>query len=68
MNGRIEVVRIANTQRLRPMAVIEAEIVAVALARYPGRGGISRAYRELGIPRSTFYRLLKRINSARAAW
>jgi transcriptional regulator of acetoin/glycerol metabolism len=55
-----EVIRIADTLRLRPMARIEADVIAAALHRYPrGSGGTIRAIRELQIGRSTFYRKIK---------
>jgi len=59
--GRQELIRIADTMGMRPLAAIEAEVITVALARYPERGGRIRVMRELGIPRSTFYRKIKQI-------
>ena len=59
VNKEQEVIRIADTVCMRPIAAIEAEIIAIGLARYTERGCAVRIARELGIGRSTLYRKIK---------
>ena len=55
-----QLIPITDAERLRPMASIEADVIAAAINRYPREdGGAIRAIRELGIGRSTFYRKVK---------